>query len=362
MSRLCLSFLGPVEASIDGASIASHLWLKHLALLVYLAVEADRPHRRETLAGLFWPEQPECAARHSLREAFYQLHRAFGPHFADYLTVTNQTAQFNPHSDYALDVADFTALIAQTMQHDHQQLEICDCCLAWLQEAIALYQGPFLAELCLKDSFAFDEWALLKRDQLGRMALSALYTLAEHYRLCGDFAQMEEMARRQIEISLFHEDAHRQVMAALIGQGHQAAALGYYAQFRQMLADELGVSPERKTSALCAQIQTGQLDRLAQSANSQWLATAFDGCQPALTYIATPDAENPEAHFLVLVCPIGMDNTCLARLAATQSGDAVQDRPCLLLLAEAGSAEEAATAVLNTLSLSPIARLGATNS
>ena len=25
------------------------------ALLVYLAVEADRPHRREALAGLLWP-------------------------------------------------------------------------------------------------------------------------------------------------------------------------------------------------------------------------------------------------------------------------------------------------------------------
>jgi DNA-binding SARP family transcriptional activator len=360
MSKLCLSFLGPVEATLDGHSIASHLWLKHLALLAYLAVEADRPHRREALAGLFWPEQPECAARHSLREAFYQLHRAFGCHFSDYLTVTNQTAQFNPHSDYALDVADFTALIAQTMQHDHQQLEICNGCLGWLQEAIALYQGPFLAELYLKDSFAFDEWALLKRDQLGRMALAALHTLAEHYRLCADFAQMEQLARCQIEISAFHEGAHRQVMAALIGQGQQAAALVHYQQFRQLLADELGVSPERKTSALCAQIQAGQLDRLAQTANDQWLATAFDGRQPASTYVAT-DAENPETHFLVLVCPIGMDAKRLARLAATQSGHAVQDRPCLLLLAEVASAEEAATAVLYALSLAPIARMGAVN-
>ena len=32
------------------------------ALLAYLAVEADRPHRREALAGLLWPEQPEAKA------------------------------------------------------------------------------------------------------------------------------------------------------------------------------------------------------------------------------------------------------------------------------------------------------------
>jgi DNA-binding SARP family transcriptional activator len=357
MSKLRLSFLGPVEATLDGHSIASHLWLKHLALLVYLAVEADRPHRREALAGLFWPEQPECAARHSLREAFYQLHRAFGCQFPDYLTVTNQTAQFNPFSDYALDVADFTALIARTMQHDHQQLEICDRCLGWLHKAIALYQGPFLAELCLKDSCAFDEWALLKRDQLGRMALAALHTLAEHYRLRANFAQMEQLARRQIEITPFHEDAHRQVMAALIGQGRRAAALAHYQQFWQLLADELGVAPERKTSALCAQIQAGRLDRLAQLANDQWLATAFDGHDPTLTYVVT-DRQNLEDRFLVLICPIGIGKVFLTSPAGTQDGDGVEDGSCLLLLAEAGSAEEAALAALNALSLAPIAQIG----
>lgn len=270
MPELCLSFLGPVEVMLDGKSIAPHLWIKHLAILVYLAVEADRLHRREALAGLFWPEQPENAARHSLREAFYQLRQAFGQRFSDFLTITNQTAQFNIHSNFTLDTAVFTSLLTQTRQHQHGGCETCHLCIGQLQEAIILYEGPFLAEFFLKDSFAFDEWALLKRDQLGRMALTALHTLAEHYRLGGDFTQMEQMARRQIEITPFQESAHRQVMVALIGQEQQAAALAHYRQFGQMLAAELGASPEWKTSALCAQIQMGQFNRLVQSANDEF--------------------------------------------------------------------------------------------
>jgi DNA-binding SARP family transcriptional activator len=352
MSKLCLSFLGPVEATLDGKSLASRLWLKHLALLAYLAVEADRPHRREALAGLFWPEQPENAARHSLREGFYQLRRAFGRHFSDYLTITHQTAQFNLHSDHTLDVADFVALMAQTMQHDHPQQEACHYCLGWLQRAIALYQGPFLAELFLKDSFAFDEWALLRREQLGRMALSALHTLAGHYRLCGDFAQMEQMARRQIEITPFQESAHRQVMTALIGQGQQAAALAHYKQLGRLLADELGALPERNTNRLCEIIQMGQFDRLAQSVHDEWSATAFDGRSPKLVCIAT-DAQNPDAYFLVLVCPIDSVNLWLALPAATQTDVLVQERSDLVLLAEAASVEGAATAVFDALTLSP---------
>ena len=352
MSKLCLSFLGPVEVTLDGKSLRSHLWLKHLALLVYLAVEADRPHRREALAGLFWPEQPDRAARQNLRQGFYQLRRTFGCYFSDYLTITHQTAQFNSHSDYVLDVANFVSLIGQTMQHEHRRPETCHCCFGWLQEAIALYQGPFLAELFLKDSYAFDEWALLRREQLGRMALAALHRLAEHYRMRGDFAQMEQMARRQIEITPFQESAHRQVMAALIGQEEQAAALAHYKQLGQMLADELGAAPERRTSALCAQIQTGQFDRLVQSVHDEWSATALDGRSPRLVCIAT-DAQNPDAHFLVLVYPIDAGDLWLALPAATQPDDLVQERPGLVLLAEAASVEGAATAVFDAFSLSP---------
>jgi hypothetical protein len=35
------------------------------ALLAYLVVNAGTPQRRETLAGLLWPEQPEARARTS---------------------------------------------------------------------------------------------------------------------------------------------------------------------------------------------------------------------------------------------------------------------------------------------------------
>ena len=39
---------------------------KHLALLVYLAVEQGRAHRRDRLAEFFWPKAKTSEARHSL--------------------------------------------------------------------------------------------------------------------------------------------------------------------------------------------------------------------------------------------------------------------------------------------------------
>jgi DNA-binding SARP family transcriptional activator len=50
------------------------------ALLAYLAVEVDRPHRREVLAGLLWLKWPDQDALSNLRYALSDLRQAIGDH------------------------------------------------------------------------------------------------------------------------------------------------------------------------------------------------------------------------------------------------------------------------------------------
>ena len=73
MSRLTLHLLGPPEVRLAGQPITGLNSDKVRALLFYLAVETDCPeghlrraHRRESLAGLLWPDYPERSARISL--------------------------------------------------------------------------------------------------------------------------------------------------------------------------------------------------------------------------------------------------------------------------------------------------------
>ena len=67
--RLSLSLLGPFKAVLEGHLVTEFESDKVRALLAYLAVESDRPHRRETLSALLWPERTDQAASANLRNA-----------------------------------------------------------------------------------------------------------------------------------------------------------------------------------------------------------------------------------------------------------------------------------------------------
>ncbi|MCX6032066.1 MAG: winged helix-turn-helix domain-containing protein, partial [Chloroflexi bacterium] len=168
-ARLVLSLLGAPQVLVNGEPAVELRGQKVLALLAYLALEADRPHRRETLAALFWPEQPENQSLQNLRQTLSRLRRALGEGAADppHLLVESQTIRFNRQSDYWLDVVAFQALLAAAERHPHRRLAVCPACLSQLARAVELYRGELLAQLHPTGSLAFDEWLLLSREQLG---------------------------------------------------------------------------------------------------------------------------------------------------------------------------------------------------
>jgi WD40 repeat protein/DNA-binding SARP family transcriptional activator len=239
MAVLSLFMLGPLQVTLDGEPVTDFKSDKVRALLVHLAVEAEQPHRREALAGLLWPEWPDREARRSLRDALSNLRRAIGDHDAvpRFLLITRETVQFNRGSEYRSDVAAFTDLRGKQDLSD-------------LQQAVALYRGSFLEGFSIGDAAPFEEWALLKREQLGRQMLQTLRSLAAIHEQQGQYEQAQSYARRQVQLEPWNEEAHQQLMRVLALGGQRSAALAQYQACRRLLADELGVEPSRETVAL----------------------------------------------------------------------------------------------------------------
>src|SRR5262245_56821996 len=208
MARLSLSLLGAVQVSLDRAAVTTFDSDKVRALLIYLAVEAQQPHRRETLVGLLWPESAEGAARRSLNQALYNLRRAIGDQTATppYFHIRREALQFNIASDHVLDVATFTRLLDACNTHQHQRIETCSACAQRLEQAAGLYRGSFLDQFSLADSEAFEEWTHIKREALHRRALQTLAQLAGHHEERGEYEAARRYAARQLELDPWREE------------------------------------------------------------------------------------------------------------------------------------------------------------
>jgi DNA-binding SARP family transcriptional activator len=247
MACLSLSLLGTVEVTLAGQPVAAFGYDKVRALLVYLAVEADHPHRREAMAGLLWPELPEPGAHHNLSQALFRLRRAIGDRQAipPSLIITRQALQFNPASDYCLDVTDFRRLLAVCQAHSHPRLAACDACLERLAGALALYRGDFLADLEV-DMLGY--W--MERHRLRDLYLGALEELAALHARQGKDREASELYLKALTLDPCRESALQPLMRLALRRGERAAALAHCRRLEQALWRELRIQPGQETQSL----------------------------------------------------------------------------------------------------------------
>ena len=260
MAHLALCLLGSYRVTLDGRPVTAFKSNKVRALLAYLAVEADLPHRREVLAGLLWPDWPDSDAFSNLRYALSDLRRTVEDRTAEppYLFITRDTLQFNPASDHSLD--------ARALMELGDETAIQSASAEQLERAVALYRGSFLEGFSLDDSPVFEEWTLLTRERLARQVSFAHHRLAAIYEQRGEFTRAQSCARRQIELEPWDEVAHGQLIRCLALGGQRSAALAQYETCRRMLAEELGVEPAEETTRLYRQVRDGKLRDLPAAA------------------------------------------------------------------------------------------------
>lgn len=260
MTHLSISLLGPLYVTLGDSPITNFGYDHVRALLAYLAVEADRPHRREALAGLLWPNQPDQTALESLRHALYRLQQALGNQQANppFILVTRNALQFNTHSDALLDTLLFERLMPPAAQ------EATEDKISRLERAAAIYRGAFLQGFSLGSSYALEEWLLQKREQFDRQMSGALFQLVRTCMRRGEHEKAEDYARRALILDPWSEHMHRQLMAIMALKGRRGAALAQYNTLRNSLRDEFGVEPEPETVALSARISGNEISTSAK--------------------------------------------------------------------------------------------------
>lgn len=336
MTQLLLSLLGPLRATVDDRPVTAFPTDKVRCLLAFLAMEPGRPHRRDALAGLLWPEWPDDDARRNLRQSLHRLKQTLdsaAPGLADQLLQASQTTvQLDPAA-LALDVDEFRRLLAEVEAHAHRSLPTCQPCMARLTQAVELYHGELLAGISLPDAATFEEWQVIQREALHYQAVTALQALGSAYEQRGEHGLAHGAAMRLLGLEPWQEDAHRLAMRALALSGQRNEALAHFDLCRRVLEEELGVEPSDETRALYWQIAAGELhDAASMRAGRVELHhfpsqfTPFIGRRSEVRQILDALAD-PGRRLVTLVGPGGIGKTRLAIEAANQAARLTEDFP-----------------------------------
>jgi DNA-binding SARP family transcriptional activator/cytochrome c-type biogenesis protein CcmH/NrfG len=227
-----------LECAVPADQTAAALLLqrpKHLALLIYLALQNGTLTRRDTLLALFWPELDEAHARNTLSKTLGRIRSCLGD---DLLRAIGAHEVGLRPGALRSDVEEFRAALTRE---------------DWAG-AIELYRGDFLDGFHLPAT-AFETWAAELREQLRSDALSAAQRLAQAQEQAKDVRAALVSLRRALMIRPTDEGVVRRVMSLLHENGDRAGALAAYQTLEDALRAELDAAPNEELRELALTIR-----------------------------------------------------------------------------------------------------------
>ncbi|WP_420628555.1 AfsR/SARP family transcriptional regulator [Candidatus Leptofilum sp.] len=353
MPRLTISLLGGVKIALDGTAVSNFASRKADALFIYLACN-PRPHPRETLATLFWPNNDQTRALANLSVILSSLRKQVD----DFLLTDRHMVSFNTEATFWLDVVSFEQAIAATQKQ--QADKISRTIAAQLQTAVSHYKGDFLAGFNVRGVPEFEAWVLLEQERLRQMMLDALANLVSFHQQRSQFSEGIQVAQQLLALDPLQEEIHRQLMRLYALDNQRPAALAQYDQCTAILAEELGVEPDEETKQLFEEIRDDKVtnqENVTQAAagstpthNLPTPTTKFIGRENELAHIENWLAE-PNDRLLTIIGPGGMGKTRLAQEAARGQVNQFADGVWMVSLVPQTNFSEMITAVSETIGL-----------
>ena len=234
---LRLRTLGAVYLALDdGTPLGGAASQKRaLALLALLAASGDAGLSRDRLVALLWPEANEERARHSLTQLLYAARRAVG---VDDLFLAEGDVRLNPER-IASDVGALDDAIARGDP----------------EEAVALFQGPFLDGFYLSGTAPFEQWVEAQRARIAERVGDALEQLGNAAEAAGETRRVVEWRRKLAAMRPLDAHAAVLLMNALAAAGDRAGALQHAGLHATMLREELGLDPDPVVEELAGKLR-----------------------------------------------------------------------------------------------------------
>ncbi|MGD2043276.1 MAG: BTAD domain-containing putative transcriptional regulator [Acidimicrobiia bacterium] len=208
---------------------------KQRCVLAILLLHANEIVPVDRIVDLVWGDHPPRTAEHSVQIYVSELRKAL-PAIAgrDLIETRPPGYVLNVPAD-SIDIHRFESLVREGLSAvrsgDTEPGATC------LRTALESWSGDPLAD------FAYDEFAQGHIRSLWELRSDALEALAGVQLERGELESTRHLAQQAIAADPLREEPHRLTMLALYRSGRQAEALHHFTEFRNLLAEDLGIEP-----------------------------------------------------------------------------------------------------------------------
>lgn len=204
--------------------------------MFFFLIMKQEPVSKEEIFAALWPDLPESKCNSNFHSSLYRLRRALFHECV--VRGADGGYEFNPRGIFRSDVEDFNRLMleADVAKDDDARAQR-------LEDAVALYKGPFLANV-------YSDWTEPYRRELEDRYIEALNELAARKLRTGAFEEALALFRALEGVDPYSEAATYGIMRCHLALNDGMAAVRHYRRFKQLLRDELDEEPSERVTAL----------------------------------------------------------------------------------------------------------------
>jgi DNA-binding SARP family transcriptional activator len=292
--RWRIELLGGLRAA-RGERVITHFRTRKTAeLFAYLAYHPQRPHPRELLIELLWPECELDAGRHNLSMALSWMRQQLEPPgVADgsVLAADRYCAGLSPAS-ITTDVAEFEAALRSAAHAEEPAART-----GFLTASVELYRGDLLPGF-------YEDWVGPEQQRLDELFFHALRQLIARLEQTGELDHALQYALRAVGANRLREEAHREAIRLYAALGQPDAALRQFRELDRILREELDATPSAATQGLVREIRSGRVGSMGVSGPGPQGAPVTQVTGTRLTVETTPT--HPHTHTPILPMePVG---------------------------------------------------------
>lgn len=246
---LQVQMLGGFGLEVDGRPLPSLSSRQASSLVAYLAINRDRPHTRDLLAGRFWSELPDDLARRRLSNALWRIKSTMSEFLdeIELVAATNDSIRVNPEVELRIDVDVFERNLDELERR--RQVDPRSVTAADLAAVVDDYRGDLMAGY-------YDDWIEMPRKQIRNRYLDAVSQLVRMYSGTSEYEPAMRYAQILVEAEPLVDEWQRDLIRLYALNGQQSAAEQHFARYAEALKDELKGTPSRATLDLVERIRS----------------------------------------------------------------------------------------------------------